>query len=99
MEHDVYYERQRALIERSLQAEREREELSDAIRRYKREVASRKAYFKLQGTKRSKIVRNGKTTVQWKSDHATYTKSERSTMRTRRFPDSYITVYCKSRPC
>lgn len=99
MEHDVYYERQRALIERSLQAEREREELSDAIRRYKREVAGRKAYFKLQGTKRSKIMRSGKTIVCWKSDHATYSKGERDTMRTRRFPGSYITVYCKSRPC
>lgn len=99
MVHDVYYERQRALIERSLQAEREREELRESIRTYKHELASRKAYFKLQGTKRSKIVRSGKTTVQWKSDHATYSKGERATMRTRRFPNSHITVYYKAKPC
>lgn len=95
----MYYERQRALIERSLQAEREREELKAAIRNYKREKASRKAYFKLQGTKRGKITRNARTIVCWKSSHATYSKGERELTRTRRFPNSYITVYCRTRPC
>ncbi|MBR5395798.1 MAG: hypothetical protein IK144_12080 [Bacteroidaceae bacterium] len=99
MEHDVYYERQRALIERSLQAEREREAFEASMKNYRHEVAARKAYFRLQGTKRSKIVRSGKTTVQWKSTHATYSKGERPTMRTRRFPNSHITVYYKAKPC
>ena len=94
MEHDVYYERQCEVIERALQAERERE----AIRKYKRELEGRKAYFKLQGTKRGKITRNARTTVCWKSSHATYSKGERETTRTKRFPNSYITVYCKCRP-
>lgn len=98
MEHDIYYERQRALIERALQSEREREELKVAIRNYKREKDSRKAYFKLQNTKRGKIVRNARTIVNWKGSSATMNKSERDTTRTKRFPNSYITVYCKCRP-
>lgn len=92
---EVYIERQRALIERSLANERERE----AIRRYQRELEGRAAYFKLQRTKRGKIMRSGKTIVCWKSQHSTMSKGERDTMRTKRFDNSYITVYCKHKPC
>ncbi len=92
MEHDIYYERQRALIERSLAAEQEREMLQKAIRAYKREKASSKAYRRLQNTKRGKIVRNSKTIPCWKGNHNTMTKGSRDVMRTRRFPNSHITV-------
>lgn len=99
MEHDVYYQRQCALIERSLQSQREEEELRQQLASYRHEKAARKAYFKLQRTKRSNVVRNGKTRVEWKSDHATYSKGERAVYRTRRFKGSHVTVYCKCRPC
>lgn len=98
MEHDVYYERQRALIERSLQSEREREELREAIRKYKREMSGRKAYFKLQNTKRGRITRDAGTTVCWKSQRTTHSKGERKQVRTRRFPNSYTTVCYEARP-
>lgn len=97
MEHDIYYERQCALIERAQQAEREREELETSMRNYRREAASREAYFRLQGTKRYRIVRECKTTRPKKKPHATITKCERQVYRTRRFDNSYITVYCKGR--
>lgn len=94
MEHDIYYERQRAVIERAQQAERERE----AIRTYRREKASREAYFRLMDTKRYKIVRECKGRRTQKKAHATFTKSEPMVYRTHRFDGSYITVYCKGRP-
>lgn len=99
MEHDVYYQRQCALIERALQSQREEEELRAQLASYRHEKSARKAYFKLQRTKRSKVVRSCKTRVEWKSDHATYSKGERAVYRTRRFAGSHVTVYCKSRPC
>lgn len=99
MEHDVYYQWQCALIERSLQSQREEEELRAQLASYRHEKAARKAYFKLQRTKRSNVVRNGKTRVEWKGDHATYSKGERAVYRTRRFKGSHVTVYCKCRPC
>lgn len=98
MEHDIYYQRQRALIERAQQAEREREEFAETMRNYRREKASREAYFKLQDTKRYRIVRECKTHRQKKKPQATITKCERMVYRTRRFDNSYITVYCKGRP-
>lgn len=98
MEHDVYYWRQRAIIERSLQAEKERKELEESIRSYQHELEGRKSYNKLMRTKRSKVVRSGTTRVEWKSDHASYRNSERQIYRTKRFSNSYITVYCKGRP-
>ncbi|MFW5563378.1 MAG: hypothetical protein ACOCNX_00625 [Prevotella sp.] len=99
MEHDVYYQRQCALIERSLQSQREEEELRAQLASYRHEKAARKANFKLQRTKRSNVVRNAKMRVEWKSDHATYSKGERAVYRTRRFKGSHVTVYCKCRPC
>lgn len=99
MEHDIYWERQCALIERALQSEREERELHEAMRSYRHEVDGRKAYFKLQRTKRGKIIRNSKTVPSWKSQKATYTKGERATNRTKRFPGSYVTVYVKHKPC
>ena len=95
MEHDIYYERQRALIERAQQAEREREEFEQTMRYYRREKASREAYSRIQGTKRYRIVREGKAQRPQKKAHATFTKSERQVYRTHRFPNSHITVYCK----
>lgn len=97
MEHDIYYERQRALIERAQQAEREREEFANYMRTYRREKASREAYFKIMGTKRYKIIRECKGRAQKKS-HTPYTKCEPMVYRTRRFDNSHITVYCKGRP-
>lgn len=94
MEHDIYWERQCALIESAKQAERERE----AIRKYHREKASREAYFRLMETKRYKIVRECKGRRSQKKAHATMTKSEPMVYRTHRFDGSYITVYCKGRP-
>lgn len=98
MEHDIYYERQRALIERAQQAEREREEFAETMRNYRREKTSREAYFKLQDTKRYRIVRECKTKRFKKKPQATITKCERQVYRTHRFDNSYITVYCKGRP-
>lgn len=97
MEHDIYYERQCELIERAQKAEREREEFENYMRIYRREKASREAYFRLQATKRHKIVRDGKTRPSRKQRSA-MTKCERQVYRTRRFDNSYITVYCKGRP-
>lgn len=91
MEHDIYYERQCELIKRALQAEREREE----IRRYHREQKKREAYFEIMEYKRYKLVRDCRTTRPKKKPHAPITKSERMVYRTRRFDNSYITVYCK----
>ena len=99
MEHDVYYQRQCALIERALQSQREEEELRQQLASYRHEKAARKAYFKLQRTKRCNVVRNGKTCVEWKGTHATYSKGERAVYRTRRFKGSHVTVYSKTRPC
>ena len=93
MEHDIYYQRQRELIERAQQAERELEE----IRRYHREKASREAYSRIMGTKRYKIIRECKGRRIQKKSRATFTKCERMVYRTRRFDNSYITVYCKGR--
>lgn len=98
MVHDIYYERQCALIERAQQAEREREELEEMMRNYRREVESRKAYFRLQDRKRYRIVSECKGRRQRKKPQATITKCERQVYRTRRFDNSYITVYCKGRP-
>lgn len=97
MIHDIYYERQRALIERAQQAESERKEFEETMRNYRREKASREAYFRLQDTKRYKIMRECKTKRSQKRAHATITKSERQVYRTHRFGNSYITVYCKGR--
>ena len=93
MEHDIYYERQCALIERAKQTERECEEL----RHYRRELASREAYFRLMDTERYKILRECKGHRTQKKSHATITKCERQVYRTRRFDNSFITVYCKGR--
>lgn len=98
MEHDEVYARQCAIIARSLETERIEAELHAAQSSYRHEVEGRKAFFKLQRTKRSKVVRSGKTRVEWKSDHASYSKSEKAVYRTRRFRGSYVTVYCKGRP-
>lgn len=94
MIHDIYYERQCAVIERAKQAEREREEL----RAYRREKASREAYFRLMATKRYKIVRECKERRIRKKVQGSITKCEKQVYRTRRFDNSYITVYCKGRP-
>lgn len=93
MIHDIYYERQCELIERAQKAEREREEFRNYMCSYRRA----KAYFRLQNTKRYQIVRECKTRPSRKS-HSTMTKCERQVYRTRRFDNSYITVYCKGRP-
>lgn len=93
MEHNIYYERQCELIERAQKAEREREEFENYMRIYRRA----KAYFRLQNTKRYQIVRDGKTRPSRKQRSA-MTKCERQVYRTRRFENSYITVYCKGRP-
>ena len=93
MIHDIYYERQCELIERAQQTERMREDL----RHYRREKESREAYLRLQETKRYRIVRECKTRRQRKKPQATITKCERQVYRTRRFDNSYITVYCKGR--
>ena len=98
MEHDIYYERQCAVIARAQQAEREREQLEESMRRYRHEVESRSAYFRLQSTKRYRIMRECKTQRSKKKPHATITKCEAMVYRTRRFDNSYITVYCKGRP-
>lgn len=95
MEHDVYYERQRALIERSLQSEREREE----IRRYHREKASRDAYFRLMRTKRHKIVRECKGRKSPKRVNTAIEHGERMTIRTKRFDNSHITICYRHKPC
>lgn len=99
MEHDIYWQRQCALIERSLQSQREEEQLHAQMASYRHEKEARKAYFRLQRTKRSKVVRNAKVDVCWKSQKATFTKSERSTYKTKRFKGSHVTVYCKCKPC
>ena len=98
MEHDIYYERQCELIERAQKAEREREEFENYMRIYRREKAGREAYFRLQATKRHKIVRECKTKRSQKRAHTSVNKCERQVYRTRRFDNSYITVYCKGRP-
>jgi len=94
MIHDIYYERQCALIERAKQAEREREEL----RNYRREKAGRDAYVHLMRTKRHELVRECKGHRSQKEAHASISKCEKQVYRTRRFDGSYITVYCKGRP-
>lgn len=94
MEHDIYYERQRALIERSLRTQ----ELEESIRKYKHEVSASKAYWRLQHTKGYKIVRECKGRRSIKRQHTSMEKCERQVYHTRRFGNSYITVYCKGRP-
>ena len=94
MIHDIYYERQCALIERAKQAEREREEL----RNYRRELENRRAYFSLMEAKRHEIVRECKGRRIRKKVQGSITKCEKQVYRTRRFDNSYITVYCKGRP-
>lgn len=97
MVHDIYYERQRALIERSLAAERERQELDEAIRRYRHDLAAKRAYCHLQRTKRSRIVKECKVRRSIKRQHTPMEKCEPMVYRTHRFDNSYITVYCKGR--
>lgn len=97
MEHDIYYERQRALIERSLKAEQEREEYNAMMRNYRREVAAKRSYRRMMGIKRHKITsvckgRRSPKRVSTAIEHGTG-----MTMRTRRFDKSYITVCYKCR--
>lgn len=97
MEHDIYYERQRALIERSLQAEREREELSAMMRSYRHEVAAKKAYTKIMGIKRHKITSVCKGRRSPKKVSTSIEHGVGMTMRTKRFDNSHITVCYKCR--
>lgn len=98
MEHDIYYERQRALIERSLRSQEEDRKLDEAIRKYRHAVATAKAYRRLQRTGRHDVVRAAKGDRPIKRQHTSMNKCERQVYRTRRFDNSYITVYCKGRP-
>lgn len=93
-----YVARQRALIERSLQAEREREACRESIRKYERELSGRRAYFKLQGKKRSSIVRECKGRRGPKKVSTAIEHGAGMQMRTKRFDNSYITVCYKCRP-
>ena len=97
MEHDIYYERQRALIERSLQAEREREELSAMMRSYRHEVAAKKAYRKVMGIKRYKITSVCKGRRSPKKVSTAIEHGVGMTMRTKRFDNSHITVCYRCR--
>lgn len=98
MEHDIYYQRQRALIERSLRSQQEDERLDKAIRTLRHREATRRAYCRLQSKKRYQIVRECKGHRSMKRQHTPMEKCERMVYRTKRFDNSYITVYCKGRP-
>lgn len=97
MERDVYYERQRALIERSLLSQAEELERKETIRRYKHNMAASKAYYKVQHTKGYKMVRVGKGQRSIKRQHTSMEKCDRMVYRVKRFDNSYIHVYCKGR--
>ena len=97
MVHDIYYERQRALIEHSLQAEREREECAAMMSSYRHEVAAKKAYRKLQGIKRHKVTSVCKGRRSPKKVSTAIEHGMGMTMRTRRFDNSRITVCYKCR--
>lgn len=94
---EVYIERQRALIERSLQAEKARKKLAESIRRYQHELSARKAYFALQRKKRHSIVHDCKVVRKPKKASNAIEKGVGVTMRTRRFDNSHITVCYKHR--
>ncbi len=98
MVHDEYYERQRALIERSLLAESERKQAYQELCAYRHEVNAKNAYYRLQHTKRHRIVRECKGYRTRKRPSDRIEKGARMLIATKRFPNSYITVTCKSRP-
>lgn len=97
MEHDIYYERQCAVIERALQAEREREEYQAMMRSYRHEVAAKKSYRKIMGIKRHKITSVCKTRRSPKKVSTAIEHGVGMTTRTKRFDNSHITVCYRCR--
>lgn len=91
MEHDIYYERQCAVIRQAQEAESMRE----MLKTYRREKASREAYFRIMETKRYKIVRECKNRRAPKKPSTSIEHGVRPSMRTKRFSNSRITVCYK----
>lgn len=93
MEHDIYYERQCAVIKQSQEAESMRE----MLRTYRREKESREAYFRIMETKRYKIVRECKARRAPKKPSTAIEHGAGITIRTKRIKNSHITVCYKHR--